>query len=214
MINITCVLRKGGKVGYDSSWTDKLFNSIKRNITVPYKFICLSDCEVNCDRIELEPGSPGFWAKMQLFKPNLFTGPVLYFDLDTVICKNIDDIIKKCQDKKFVMWYEKDKQIHSSAMMYWDGDYSFLWDLYKSKDITYWKKTFADVPLYGDQGLISENVEHELFLDFCPDDWFQIASSKTDNKINFNNTKILLFRKTNQKPSTMQNHPLVKRHWK
>jgi hypothetical protein len=213
MINITCVLRQGGKVGYDPTWVDKLHNSIKRNVTLPYKFVCLSDCDVNCDRIELEKGSPGFWAKLQLFKPGLFTGPVMYFDLDTVICKNIDSIIKNSQGKKFVMWIESDRQIHSSAMMYWEGDYSFLWDIYKSKDFAYWKKTFCEPPLYGDQALISQNTTHELFLDYCPKEWFHIASSKDNNKINYDQIKILMFRKTNQKPSTMLTHPLVKKHW-
>ena len=93
MINIVCVLRFGGKVGYDASWVEKLHNSVKRNISIPFKFICLSDCEVPCDRIELDMTDDGFWSKMQLFKPGQFIGPVLYIDLDTVVCNTIDDIL-------------------------------------------------------------------------------------------------------------------------
>jgi hypothetical protein len=212
MINVVCVLREGGKVGYDASWVRKLQDAVARNLTLPYKFICLSDCEVPCDRIPLESTGDGFWAKLQLFKPDFFTGPVLYIDLDTVICQNIDDIIIKIQNEKFAMWYEGDKGIHSSALMWWNGDYSYLWDLYLSKDISYWKDLYSTAPLYGDQALISENVKHVIFQDRVPDEWFHLTSRR-DNSLDLSKVKILHFRKTHTKPSTLPNHPLVKKHW-
>lgn len=213
MINIVCVLRHGGKVGYDASWVEKLHNSVKRNISIPFKFTCLSDCDVLCNRIELEMIDDGFWSKMQLFKPGLFDGPVLYIDLDTVICNNIDEILELCKNEKFVMWLEKDKNIHSSALMYWDGDYSSLWKLYKSKPLHYWKELYSSPPLYGDQAIVSENIDHKTFLDICPSEWFHIASKK-DDLLNLDNVRMLMFRKVGQKPSTMQHHILVKEHWK
>jgi len=212
MINVVCVLRQGGKVGYDASWVRKLKNAVSRNLTLPYKFICLSDCEVPCERIPLESTGDGFWAKLQLFKPGLFIGPVFYIDLDTVICQNIDDLIIKVQNEKFVMWYENDKGIHSSAMMWWNGDYSYLWDLYLSKDILYWKDLYSTAPLYGDQALISENVKHTIFQDSVPNEWFHLTSRR-DDTLDLSNVKILHFRKTHTKPSTLPNHPLVKKHW-
>lgn len=212
MINVVCVLRQGGKVGYDYQWVEKLKKSIERNLSYEHKFICLSDCEVPCDRIELISESTGFWAKMELFRPNLFTGPVLYIDLDTVICDNIDPIVDLCKDKSFVMWYEEDKNIDSSAMMYWNGDYSYLWNLYKSQPLEYWKSLYAAPPLYGDQALISENTKHDLFTNMCPKEWFHIASKK-DEKLDLSKIKLLMFRKTKSKPSTMLDHPVVKQHW-
>jgi len=213
MINIVCVLRQGGKVGYDASWVEKLKNSISRNCTLPHRFVCLSDCEVPCERIPLESTGDGFWAKLQLFKPGLFKDPVFYLDLDTVICGNIDEIIKSVSNEKFVMWLEADKQIHSSAMMWWNGDYSKLWELYLSKPVTYWKELYKAPPLYGDQALISENVEHKLFTDTTPKEWFHIVT-KNDHLRDFSKVKILHFRKIHTKPSTLPNHPLVKKHWK
>lgn len=213
MINIVCVLKQGGKVGYDASWVNKLYSAIQRHVTIDYEFYCISDCEVDCKRISLTDTGTGFWSKMELFKPNQFFGPVLYIDLDTVICGNIVDIIHRCINEKFVMWIEKDKNIHSSALMYWNGDYSFLWDIYKSKPLDYWKALYAHPPLYGDQALISENVEHKTFLDLCPEEWFHIASKK-DDVLDLSRVKMLMFRKVSQKPSTMLEHKLVKNHWK
>ena len=208
------VLRKGGKIGYDSSWVEKLKNSVARNLTVPHKFVCLSDCEVPCDRIQLTETDPGFWSKMELFKPGIFSSPVLYIDLDTVICKNIDEIIARCQKEKFVMWYESDKKIHSSALMYWNGDYSYLWDLYKSKPFFHWAGLYSKGSLYGDQAVVSENVAHTLFTDLCPTNWFHITSKNDSYLQNFNDVKLLMFRKAHTKPSTMLDHPLVKQHWR
>jgi hypothetical protein len=213
MINVVCVLREGGKVGYDATWVEKLKNSVARNLTLPHRFICLSDCDVPCERIPLDTEGDGFWAKLQLFKPKLFDGPVLYLDLDTVICDNIDEMIKSVIDKKFVMWLEADKQIHSSAMMWWQGDYGFLWELYLSKPLAHWKELYSTPPLYGDQALISENVSHTLFTDHIPSKWFHIVNKK-DHLLDLSSVKILHFRKIHTKPSTLPNHPLVKQHWR
>lgn len=212
IINVVCVLRQGGKVGYDASWVRKLKDAVSRNLTLPHKFVCLSDCDVPCERIPLDTTGDGFWAKMQLFKPNIFSGPVFYIDLDTVICQNIDDIILKVSNEKFVMWYESDKGVHSSAMMWWNGDCSHLWDLYLSKSLDYWKTLYGAMPLYGDQALISENIDHKLFTELLPNEWFHIASKK-DNFLNLDNVKILHFRKVHTKPSTMPDHNLIKSHW-
>jgi hypothetical protein len=214
MINIVCVLKSNGKVGYDASWVEKLQSAIKRNLSLPHKFICLSDCEVPCDRIPLENIGEGFWAKMQLFKPDMFDGPVLYIDLDTVICDNIDDIVNLVEHEKFVMWYESDKKIHSSAMMWWNGDYSFLWDKYTSESSEFWAEKYKEVPLFGDQGFISEHTDHTLFTDLVPKEWFHISHKHDSETTDFSKVKILHFRKANNKPSNLSMHPLVRQHWK
>ena len=213
MLNVVCVLRQGGKVGYDASWVDKLKSAVNRHLTIPHRFICLSDCEVNCERIPLVDTGTGFWSKLELFRPGLFTSPVLYIDLDTVICKNIDEIVDRCRNERFVMWLEKDKNIHSSALMYWDGDYSYLWNFYKTQPLEYWKELFAHPPMYGDQALISENVDHKTFFDICPAEWFHIASRK-DDMLDLSEVRMLMFRKASQKPSTMLHHRLVQENWK
>ena len=212
MLDVVCVLRQGGKVGYTAEWVDKLQRGVERNLTIPHRFVCLSDCAVNCERIELDSGDYGFWSKMQLFKPGVFTGPTLYIDLDTVICNNIDQVIENIQDQHFVMWVEADKNIHSSAFMYWQGDHSYLWDTFISKSVHEWESLYGAPPLYGDQAIISENTTHTLLTDHCPPEWFHIAS-KRDEHIDLDAVKILMFRKVSQKPSTMGHNSLIQAHW-
>jgi hypothetical protein len=212
MLNVVCVLREGGKVGYTAEWVDKLQRGVERNLTIPHRFICLSDCPVNCERIELVSGDYGFWSKMQLFKPGVLSGPTLYIDLDTVICNNIDQVVKNIQGQNFVMWIEADKNIHSSAFMYWQGDHSYLWDIFTSKTVHQWEALYSAPPLYGDQAIISENTKHTVLTDHCPSEWFHIAT-KHDKHTDSDAVKMLMFRKVSQKPSTMGHNSLVQQHW-
>jgi hypothetical protein len=212
MLNVVCLLRQGGKVSYNASWVEKLKRAVERNLTIPHRFVCFSDCDVPCERIPLLDGDHGFWSKMQMFQPGVLTGPTLYLDLDTVICQNIDEVIERIQNQNFVMWLEADKNIHSSAFMFWQGDHSHLWEIYKSQPLEYWESLYGVPPLYGDQAVISENVNHSLLTDHCPSEWFHIASHK-DARRDLSNIKILMFRKASQKPSTMSYNPLVQLHW-
>jgi hypothetical protein len=212
MLNVVCLLRQGGKVGYDASWVKKLQRAVGRNLTIPHRFVCFSDCDVTCERIPLIDGDHGFWSKMQLFRPGVLSGPTLFLDLDTVICSNLDSMVAQLQGQKFVMWVEADKNIHSSALMYWEEDHSYLWTLYQSQPLLYWQALYSRPPLYGDQAIISENTNHTILTDHCPTSWFHIAS-RNDEHLDLSAVKMLMFRKVSQKPSTMGHHPLVQQHW-
>lgn len=211
-LNVVCVLRQGGKVGYDASWVEKLMHGVQRNLTLPYQFTCLSDCDVPCNRIPLENTGAGFWSKLQLFRPGQFTGPVLYIDLDAIVCQNIDEIVHRVQDQNFVMWLEPRTHVHSSAIMWWQGDHSHLWDLYKSQPESHWQQLHTEKHSYGDQGFIADHVSHTVFQDHVPNAWFHLAS-KRDNEFDFSEVKILQFIKTHTKPSTLPDHPMVQQHW-
>ncbi len=92
MLTVISVLRSGGD--FDATWVEKLKNGVARNLTIPHKFVCLSDVEVPCERIPIEVDWPGWWPKILLFKPGLITGPTVFFDLDTVITGNLDGLAR------------------------------------------------------------------------------------------------------------------------
>lgn len=209
MINVVCVLRQGGKVGYDATWVEKLKNSVARNLTLEHKFICLSDVDVPCKRIPLISDGAGFWAKLELFRPGLFTDPVLYIDLDTVVCNNIDSIVNGVKDQDFVMLKETDKNVVSSAVMWWRGDHSYLWRRYTNTPVSVLKEQYSKMPRYGDQAFIEDGAKHTLLQQHIPESWVGWSSQPVTTP----DTKILIFRKVSQKPSTMPDHPLVQQHW-
>lgn len=82
---IVLVLRSGGD--YDAEYVDRLVAAMPT-----HRVVCLSDCAVPCERIPLEYGWPGWWAKMELYRPDL-AGDVLYMDLDTVVQGPLDDFL-------------------------------------------------------------------------------------------------------------------------
>jgi hypothetical protein len=209
VINIVCVLRLGGKVGYDATWVEKLKNSVARNLALEHKFICLSDVDVPCERIPLIGTGAGFWSKLELFRPKLFNGPVLYIDLDTVVCASLDDMVNKIKDQQFVMLLETDKNVVSSAVMWWQGNHSYLWDQYLEISAEEIKEQYSKMPRYGDQAFIEDYTDHTLLQDYIPAEWIGWSSQPVASP----DTKILIFRKVSQKPSTMMDHPLVKQHW-
>jgi hypothetical protein len=94
MNNIICVLKSGGV--YDVQYVERLYNSCNRNITIPYKFTCLSDISQdefsnNINVIPLQNDLRGWWSKIEMFKIDNFSScKNLFFDLDTVIINNID----------------------------------------------------------------------------------------------------------------------------
>jgi len=53
--------------------------------------------EYDVRAIQLQHGWPGWWSKLEVWRPNIFEDDtrVLYFDLDTVIVGNLEDIAKR-----------------------------------------------------------------------------------------------------------------------
>jgi hypothetical protein len=96
-ITIACVLKSGGV--YDVSYVKNLGNALKRHVTVPFDFVCLTDMYIPaniCKSIKLKCNYPGWWSKIELFTPDIIhTDRIVFFDLDTLIVGNIDHILLK-----------------------------------------------------------------------------------------------------------------------
>ena len=91
-MNVYCVLKKGGC--YTSEYVERLYNNIKKNTTKLDNFICLTDDKIKfCDTIELKHNWSGWWSKIELFRQDLPHSPAVYFDLDTLIIGNIDELM-------------------------------------------------------------------------------------------------------------------------
>ena len=92
---VLCVLKSGGY--FTEDYVTRLRNMIERNTTVAYDFICLTDLPGvhTWDTRDLRDDLPGWWSKIELFRPGLVTTErAVYFDLDTLILGNIDDLLQ------------------------------------------------------------------------------------------------------------------------
>jgi len=88
-LKIVCVLRNSAV--YDVLYVRKLMEQAERYCPrVP--FVCISDVDVPCARIPMKHFWPGWWSKMELFRPDIL-GDIFFLDLDTMICDEIWDLL-------------------------------------------------------------------------------------------------------------------------
>jgi hypothetical protein len=59
LMRVACVLRSGGE--YTAAHVERLRAGVARHLP-GVGFVCLSDVPVDCERVELEHGWPGWWA--------------------------------------------------------------------------------------------------------------------------------------------------------
>lgn len=174
-VTIACVFKTGiwhnakKVIEYSAAQVGWLRDMVAARVTVPHRFVCLSDDPaVPCERIPLIHGWPGWWSKMELYRPELFDGPVFYIDLDTVVTANIDDMLAPGKPFVALLNLTRKKGI-GSGVLAWEGDYSFLYH----KFCTAPEKLMAEYSVsgsrWGDQGFLQENLpEVSYWQDLFP----------------------------------------------
>jgi hypothetical protein len=91
VITVACVLRLGGD--FSPEWVWALKRAVGRHLHVEHEFRCISDAPaIGMWRIPLAHPWPRWWAKLALFEPGTFTGPVLYMDLDSLPVGDLCDL--------------------------------------------------------------------------------------------------------------------------
>lgn len=88
-MKIVSVLRSGGEyTAAHVRWFDKQLAS-------RYEHICLTDMKVDClSTVALKTDWPGWFAKLELFNPDLIEDDIFYIDLDTVIVGDFDHMLE------------------------------------------------------------------------------------------------------------------------
>jgi hypothetical protein len=164
MLTVACVYKSravskiGGIIGahYDASWVIKLRNSVARHLTVPHRFVCLTDVEIpEIETIKLVHNWDGWWSKVELFRPGQFDGPVLYFDLDIVMVDNIDHMAGPF--RTLCMLEDIVPGMPNSSIMWWDATDPFYLTIYErfSADPGGEAARRQQMHDFGDQGLIT-----------------------------------------------------------
>lgn len=167
-VNIVC-LKWGNK--YPAEFVNRLYRMVDSNITIPYRFICLTEnADGIMDGIETKPISldaelSGWWYKLQLFQKSLFDlqGTTLFLDLDVVIVSNIDALFDyKKDDFCIIRDLQPGKIYNSSVFRIEIGSYPEVWEEFQ-KD----KQNIIN-RLYGDQDWISEKI---TAASLWPEEW-------------------------------------------
>ncbi len=184
ILTVACVYRTGGRL-YSPRYVTTLAAMVRRNLTLPYRFVCLTDSnDVTCERIALINNWSGFHSKSELFRPGLFSGPLLYFDLDTVIHRSIDRLAERAYEIPFGCVSDPLGGHMNSSVLSFTVDCSIIYQRFKKLGLYdrhirphLWfllrriglERPFAMGSSYGDQG----------FAEMCLND-FGIPITHTD----------------------------------
>jgi hypothetical protein len=131
-LTVACVYRSGGRL-YSERYVENLSRMVARYLSLPHRFVCLSDVDVPCERIPLVTGWPGYFSKLELFRPGLFPGPVLYFDLDTIIHGDIDPLARLAGEVDFGCVSDPLGGHMNSSVQTFRIDCSFVFDRFHKK---------------------------------------------------------------------------------
>ncbi len=159
MLTVACVLSTSdGRRQYDASHVERLREMVAKHLSTIHRFVCLSDVDVPCEKIDLTEDRIGWWAKIELFRPGLFEGRVLYLDLDVTVVGELDEIAH--YPEPFAAIKDWLRPTINSSVMVWDVgvmDHVFL------------NLSDDDVErLHGDQDWITEQMpEVKIF----PREW-------------------------------------------
>ena len=161
---VVCVLRSGGR--YAPLWAERLAAGVRRHVPGTARCVCLTDHPgpiAGCDVVALRHDWPGWWAKMEAFRPGLAEGPVILCDLDTVFVGSADaladgDDLVALEDQTFAGRV-------SSALLRFDPDaLGFVHDRFAA-DPARWmdRASCPDAPnrIHGDQVVIDRFLRDE-----------------------------------------------------
>jgi hypothetical protein len=165
---------------YSAEYVHILASMVKRNIKVPYRFICMTDDLSGIDpSIETFPikefpePAPEYykceaWRKLLLFEKPLYDieGKILFFDLDLLVVGNIDCFFTY-SDKMAIIenWSQPNRLIgQASAFCFEMGKYQYL------------LKNYLDAPdetakKYRTEQVYITRALGKKGFDFFPDKW-------------------------------------------
>jgi hypothetical protein len=128
MLSVVCV--KAGQK-YGPEYVNRLHQMVKRHLRVPHEFVCFTDDQRGLDheitRRPLPGGLAGWWNKLYLFKQGVLHGRVLFLDLDTIICENINELAGYEGSFAILRDFYR-KHGYGSGVMIWNGDHSYIWE--------------------------------------------------------------------------------------
>ena len=161
-----CTVYYGDK--YSPDYVGKLFDSIRRNSSIPFQSICVSDNpNVKADVVlPYNYNSPvkRHWHKLKFFSPNFaYQNPgddIIVMDIDQVITNNVDELIgHPVEDGELItygVWWNSEELIeHGLALQTNGGFYKF-----KSGTLSYVWDDFIASPEYWQMKFFNDEVVH------------------------------------------------------
>lgn len=219
MLNIVCF--KWGSL-FGPEYVNNLYNSIERNITVPYTFTCFTEdpTNVSCETKPFLTTLPTWWYIIGLFnKEHGFKDKVLYMDLDTVITSNIDHIVSLDTNFAITEDFYRPKGLQTTFIL-WQPEWGyFVWDNFKKV----MQSNMSPHVMGGTNGFIEGNISYndaDIFQNIFPEEFISykvhISPGHFRNKElpgNLNTAKVICFH-GKPRPHEVKELPWMKEYWR
>jgi len=163
---------------YSADYVNVLARMVKRNLTLDYEFVCFTenpqglDSDIRIEPLTVTTEITGWWHKPMFFNPNIgLNGTILFFDLDVVIFRNIDNLflhrpgeflIIRDFNRHVINNYQK---FNSSVFRLETGNHSNVYTDFIKQPSSIVRK------YHGDQDWIRASITNSYA--FWPDEWIQ-----------------------------------------
>ena len=173
-IDCACVIHGNA---YTWEYVDRLYSMLRRHLTSePILHVYTEKARpvpkpyVKHELYDWGIGGPksSWWYKLQIFNTDQHAGPLLYFDLDTVIIRNIDWITRQpldhfwtVRDFKY-LWKPTNYSVNSSIMWFDTRNYAYVLEDFQARNLDQTLRTY-----HGDQDYINDTIgkQNIRFLD-------------------------------------------------
>lgn len=176
-MTVACVLRSGGR--YSWSWVNRLHEGVVGHLNPRRgaRFVCLTDCpDHTAATITLKHNWPGWWSKVEVLRPGLFSGPTMYLDLDSVPVGDLADLLSYTGELALLSDFNAPGQAQSGVMLFNPGEEThWLWYTFTADP----EKHMARYR--GDGEWLNDHAKADRIQDLYPG---QVVSYKRDVKPN------------------------------
>lgn len=221
---------------YSWDYVDRLYNMLTRHLSAGIRFHVYTESSravpthmIKHELKDLKISGPrkAWWYKLQLFNHKHHRGPMLYFDLDTVITDNIDWITHQSLDYFWAprdfkrLWRPSHNGINSSVMWWDTGKFEDVWQTFRQQDFGMTQRRYP-----GDQDFLSDVIvpARRRFLDEqlirswkweCVDGAWNFRTRKYNNPgtgTKLDGASVLIFH-GQPNPADVRD-PVVLQHWR
>lgn len=187
---------------YTPDYVSKLYRSLKRNSTVPFEFICLSDTDVEADLVlpyNHHSRIKKHWHKLKFFSPQ-FGGQkpgddIIIMDIDQVITNNVDDLLNHPVDDNelitYGQWWDTKLKLNGGFYKFKSGGVKSIWDDFSFNphfwQLHYYNTGVVHHKYYGEQNYVNWKVQqNNIKLTLTPKEWLGRHSDNTMDNVELN----------------------------
>lgn len=214
-LKIATVWRTGGT--YTEDHVIAIYNACKKYVNEDFEFFCLTDYDghIHDDvkKIPLMHRWKGYWSKMELFRPGLFTGSdVFYLDLDTLITHDITEIATLETDFFGMRDFNMLNELSSGVLKFNADKFNYIYRAFLANPAE-WMKCKG-----GDQEAIRKilRITPDFMQDLFPRRMAEFKNhcwNEQTRKVHIPANYWIICFHSSPKMDDIQNDPHIKKYW-